>query len=285
MLTAEPFTDVICHHGEGPVWDPEAGLLRCVDMDRGALVDVAADGTALRRPVPGPVAAAWRPRSAGGMVVGTERGFALLDAAGAVEREIAAFTSADLRMNEGSCDPDGRFFCGSMAYDQAEGAATLWRLDPDGTVHAVLTGVTVSNGLGWEPGGAFAYYDDTPTQTVAKLHFDDDGSLAGREPWVRIAEEDGAPDGLTVDREGGVWVALFGGGEVRRYAPDGTLDERVRVPGASQTTACALGGPDGDLLHITTSREGLADDEEPRAGSIFAVRVAVGGVDPLPFAG
>jgi sugar lactone lactonase YvrE len=184
-------------------------------------------------------------------------------------------------MNEGGCDPDGRFYCGSMAYDQRAGAASLYRLDRDRSVHVVLTGVTVSNGLDWSPDGSLAYYNDTATRQVTVFDYDTESGLTGRRVFAHV---DGRPDGLTVDADGGVWVALSGGGAVHRYSPGGQLEDVVEVP-ARKVTACTFGGARLDELFITTSREGLEPGEDPLAGSLFRVVPGMRGVPTREFAG
>jgi len=146
----------------------------------------------------------------------------------------------------------------------------------------VLEGGTVSNGLDWSPDGFRAYYNDTPTHRIAVFDYDRRSGLTDRRTFVQLSD-DGNPDGLTVDAEGGVWVAMYGGGAVHRYAPDGTLSEVVEVP-TPQVTACALGGPGLDELFITTSREGLSGDH-PLAGALFRAEVGVAGRPVLEFAG
>ncbi len=212
-----------------------------------------------------------------------ERGFALEGPDGSVTILDPVWTDESVRMNEGGCDPDGRFWCGSMAYDQRPGGARLYRLDPDGTVHVGLEGVTVSNGLEWSPDGTLAYYDDTATHRVDVFDYDRDVGLTGRRPFVRLSDDE-RPDGLTVDAEGGVWVALNGSGVVHRYTPDGVLDGVVEV-GAAQVTACTFGGPNLDQLFITTSRENLPPDADPQAGSLFRADVGVAGRPVREFAG
>jgi len=281
-VQAERLTDAVAHHGEGPVWSAGWGGLHWVDMTAGDVLSLADDGSVRRRHVAG-VVAVVRPRSGGGAVLGVDRGFALEDPAGTLTVLDPIWTDESVRMNEGGCDPDGRFYCGSMAYDQRPGAAALYRLDPDGTVHVVLTGVTISNGLEWSPDGALAYYDDTAKHLVDVFDYDRDGGLTGRRPFVRLPG-DAHPDGLTVDAEGGVWVALYGAGAVHRYTAAGVLDEVVRVP-TPQVTACTFGGPDLDQLFITTSQEGLAAGEDPFAGSLFRADVGVTGLPVREFAG
>lgn len=161
----------------------------------------------------------------------------------------------------------------------------MYRLTPGGAVSVVHTGVTISNGLAWAPDGTFAYYVDTPTQSIARVTVDPEaGRFSTPEPWVTIDPADGAPDGITLDARGGVWVALWGGSAVRRYAEDGTLDEVVEVD-ARQVSACAFGGDDYGRLFITTSRQDVPDGEDPAAGAVFTVEPGIGGVAPLMFGG
>jgi sugar lactone lactonase YvrE len=160
------------------------------------------------------------------------------------------------------------------------GAGRLYRLEPDRTVSVVLDSVTCSNGLAWSPDRQTAYYVDSPTQRIDAF----DPDLTGRRPFVTVPAEDGLPDGLTVDAEGGVWVAFYGGSAVRRYAPDGSVSEVLELP-VTQVTACTFGGPALDELYITTSRENVADGEQPEAGSVFRARPGVTGLPVLPFAG
>jgi sugar lactone lactonase YvrE len=251
-------------------------------MLAGDVLSLAADGTVRRRHV-GRVAAALRPRRGGGAVIAVERGFVLEDADGTLTTLDPVWADPGVRMNEGGCDPDGRFWCGSMAYDQAPGAAALYRLDPDGSVRTELEGVTVSNGLEWSPDGSLAYYDDTATHRVDVFDYDRASGLTGRRPFVQLGD-DGNPDGLTVDAEGGVWVALFGAGAVHRYTTAGVLDVVVELPTA-QVTACTFGGPRRDQLFITTSREGMGPDDDPFAGSLFRADVGVPGRPVREFAG
>jgi len=282
-LVAEQVTDVCTVHGEGVTWDAAAGLVRFVDLEAGALMSLDPASGALGRRQLGKVAACVRPRRSGGLVVALERTFALLDGEGAVEREIGpVLTDEGLRFNDGGCDPAGRFWMGSMAYDETPGAGTVHRLDPDGSVTTVLTDVTISNGLSFRRDGRSALYVDTPTGRVDVLEVDPDaGTVTGRRPFAKVA--DGHPDGIAADAEGGVWVALWQGSAVHRYDSGGRLTHVVPLP-CSQVTCPAFGGPDLTDLYVTTSRKGLGDTE-PAGGAVFRVRTGLTGVAVLPFAG
>jgi sugar lactone lactonase YvrE len=282
-MRAQQVTAPLVHHGEGPVWSRRWGGLRWVDMLAGDVMSLRDDGEVERRHV-SDVVAVLRPRSSGGAVLGIERGFALEDADGTITRLGELWEDAGVRMNEGACDPDGRFYCGSMATDRRAGGGSVYRLDPGGEVSVVLPEVTISNGLAWSPDGALAYYVDTETYRVDLLDYDPVDGLSGRRPFVEVTPAHGRPDGLTVDAEGGVWVALNGGGAVHRYDPSGVLDEVVEVP-ARKVTACTFGGGSLESLFITTSREHLAAGEDPLAGSLFQADTGVTGLPVHEFAG
>ena len=269
MTHAEQLTAPITEHGEGPVWWPD-GHVRCVDLLAGDLVDVHEDATITRSHI-SQVAAVVRPRSAGGAVVAVERGIVLLDDSGNVSRQPEVWSDPAVRMNDGGCDPDGRFYCGSMAYDEAPGRGSLYRFDKDGTATVILAGVTISNGFAFAPDGSTAYYADTPTQRIDAFDYDYRRGLTRRRPLITIPPQAGSPDGITVDSEGGIWVARWGGSAVRRYHRDGSLDAVIDIPGVKQVTACTLGGPHLDRLYVTTSRRGLDPTAAGGAGAIFIV--------------
>lgn len=272
-MRAEQITPALTHHGEGPVWDARLQTLLWVDMLRGDVLTL--DGGRHRV---GEVAACVAPRRGGGHVLGVDRGFMLTDADGA-RQSIEVWRDPTIRMNEGACDPHGRFWCGSMDFDARPGRGSLYRLDADRTVHEVITGVTISNGLEWTADGSTAYYIDTPTQRIDACAPD----LTERAPHVEIPREVGAPDGLALDDEGGIWVALWGGSAVHRYAPDGSLDCVVELP-VRQPTSCAFGGPELATLYITTSAQDLPDPE-PEAGALFAVDTGAHGLAAREFVG
>jgi sugar lactone lactonase YvrE len=289
MADVEQLTAPVAYHGEGPVWSPSWGGLRWVDMFAGDVLSMGLDGPAggygpiTRRHV-GVIAAALRPRRGGGAVIAVERGFLLEGAAGELEPLPDLWADRGLRMNEGSCDPDGRFYCGSMAYDQAPGRGTVYRLDGDRSTSVVFGGSTISNGLAWSPDGSIAYYIDTPTRRIDMFDYAKDSGLTRRRTFVEITETPGSPDGMTVDAHGHVWVALYGGSAVRRYRPDGTLDGVIELP-ATNVTACTFAGADLDELIITTSRENVPEGTQPEAGSLFHARPGVTGQPVTEFAG
>ncbi len=154
----------------------------------------------------------------------------------------------------------------------------------DGSVRVVLQDVTISNGLEWSPDGSRAYYTDTETHRVDVFGYERESGLTNRRVFAEVPAEDGRPDGLSVDADGGVWVALNRGGMVRRYTPSGVIDDVVELP-VRGVTACTFGGPQLDQLFITTSREGLAPGEDPPAGALFQASVGVRGLPVREFAG
>jgi sugar lactone lactonase YvrE len=280
-MRVEQLTDPVAYHGEGPVWSSRWGGLRWVDMLAGDVLTLAADQSIERRHV-GMICAAVRPRRRGGAVFGIERGFALEEPDGTLTALGDVWADESVRMNEGGCDPDGRFYCGSMAYDKRAGGGALYRLDPDRSVHLVLEAVTISNGLDWSPDGSLVYYNDTDTFRVDVFDYDREAGLTERRPFVETGSS--RPDGLTVDAEGGVWVALSNGGCVRRYTPEGDLDAVIELP-VTKVTACSFGGAELDELFITTSQEGLGPGDEPLAGSLFGTSPGTRGQPVREFAG
>lgn len=285
MVSAIQVTESCTHHGEGPFWDSRVGRLFFVDMLAGVAAEWDTLGPVKRHPV-GNVAAVVRARARGGYVLAVERGFAFAnDDFSVVETLPQVFADETVRMNDGGCDPQGRFYCGSMAYAMTPHAGTLYRLNPDLSVEQVLTEVTISNGLQWSRDGSTVYFSDTGTGRVDAFDFrSDTGAFNGRRPFVELDGTKGAPDGLAIDEEDGLWVALWGGGAVHRYDARGRLSEVIELP-VPKVTACTFGGDDGRTLYITTSRDGLTGGELPEAGAIFSVRAGVRGAAPHAFAG
>ena len=284
-MQVEPITGPVVEHGEGPVYSARWAGVRWVDMIAGDILELHPDGSIQRQHVAS-VAAMMRPRRDAGLVVAGERGLLLsdsdlLDGRFQVLPEI--WDDHSVRMNEGGCDPAGNLVVGSMAYDQREGGGSLYRVTPDGTPAVVLEAVTISNGLEWSPDGTLAYYNDTRTGRVDVFDWSAETGFTDRRPFV-TPESAGGPDGLTVDAEGGVWTALFGGSAVHRYSPGGVLDLVLELP-VSQVTAVTFAGPALDQLVITTSKQGLGRDAEPLAGALFNAFPGVTGLPVREFAG
>lgn len=272
--------------GESPFWDAAEHALWWIDWSGGVVYrsDVVA-GTTASFPV-GPDVAAIAPAPGGRIAVALGHGFAELDPGTGQVRALALAEPEDTptRMCDGKCDAEGRFWAGTMALDGSSPIGTLFALEPDGEVRRVLEGVTVSNGLCWSPDDTVFYYVDTATNRIDRFDFDlTAGTITGRRVLVEIAADEGAPDGLTIDAEGHLWVALWDGGQVRRYSPDGELDAVVELP-VARPTCCALGGSDGRDLFITTAMPDSAAEREaqPLAGRVFVARAEVPGAPAHP---
>jgi sugar lactone lactonase YvrE len=276
--------------GEGATWDPARARLIWIDIIPGRVhLFNPADGSDRHVDVGQPVGAAVT-CSDGRLLLALRDGFARLDPDSGALDVIARVEAdrPDTRMNDGGCDAAGRFWAGTMAMDARPGQGTLYRLDPDGRVHTMVTPVGISNGLDWSLDGRTMYYIDSLASRIDRFDFDPAaGSIANRREFVIIDPADGLPDGLTVDAEGGIWVALWAGGAVRRYLPDGSLDRVVRLP-VTHPTTCAFGGPDLGDLYITSATCELSDEErrrQPSAGGLFRHRPGVAGRPAHAFRG
>ncbi len=276
--------------GEGPVWDAEQRRLVWLDILPGLVhrFDPATGGDDVFR-AGKPVGSAGL-RRGGGLVLAVEDGFALLDPGWQRLDQVVyvEHPGPPARFNEGKCDPAGRFLAGTMAYDLTPGAGSVYRLDQDLEVTRLLDGVTISNGLAWTADGATLYYIDSPTQGVDAFDYDaGTGRLANRRRVVDIPAAAGLPDGMTLDADGGLWVALWGGSAVHRYTPGGRLDTVLSFP-ASNITCPVFGGPGLGVLYVTSARDGLDERQlaaQPHAGALFAADVGAGGLPTDRFAG
>ena len=257
--------------GEGPVWDHRAGHVAWVDI-LGGMVHMTEPSTGVTTTVPvgGPVGALAL-QGEGKYHLALRNGFAPLSTG----------RLGDLvRMNDGAVDPRGRFLAGSMG-DGERPVGSLYSRDPDGTVRTLFGNVTISNGIGWSEDGTTMYYVDSATQSIDAIDYDPDvGRVGPRSTLVRIPEGEGTPDGLTVDSEGCLWVALWDGSCVRRYSPSGELLRQLDLP-VSRVTSCAFGGSDIDRLFITTAATGI-DTDDPSAALAGALFVADAGVRGVP---
>jgi sugar lactone lactonase YvrE len=276
-----------CELGEGPLWDARTGRIAWVDI-LGRQVYLHDPATGATESIATPLdVGAIVPRRAGGFMAALQDGFWIVGDGPA--RRVATVPEArpELRFNDGKCDPAGRFWAGTMPYDEVSPVGALYRLDRDGSVARILDGVTISNGLAWSGDGTTFSYIDTPTRRVDAFSYDaTTGEITNRRTVVEIPEAAGWPDGMTIDAEDGLWVALWGGSAVHRYV-NGRLDRVVALP-VSQPTSCAFGGANLDELYITSAWKGLSTDarrEEPLAGCLFRIRPGVRGMAAIEYDG
>lgn len=289
MAAAELVLDTKALLGEGPLWDARDGVLWFTDiLNRQIHRYDPETGDAKVIPVDQEVGT-MVPRERGGLVLAVRDGFAALDDGGRITMlaEVEADNPAN-RMNDGKCDRTGRLWAGTMAFDCTPGAGTLYTFETDGSVRTRLTGLGISNGLAWTADDTTFYFIDSLTGSVEAFAVDlDSGALSDRRTVVRIPESAGLPDGMCIDAEGHLWVALHGGGAVQRYAPDGTAEERVELP-VPNPTCCAFGGPDLTDLYVTTASQQLTPAElaaAPLSGGLFRARPGVAGTAPFAYAG
>lgn len=281
---AEPVGDVTAVLGEGPYWVPEDDCLLWVDIKQGLLHRTYLPSAETVTDELGEVSAALPALDGGILTVGgnqlTFRALVKAPAGDGADagmpqpaRTVARLPPREgIRFNDAGVDPAGRVWVGSMDVAEAEPLGELYRLDPGGVLTPVVRGVTISNGLGWSPDGSRMYYADSPMRRIDVFDYDPaTGEAFARRVFSDLARAEGVPDGLTVDADGCVWVAMWGGGALRRIAPDGHHDAVLRMP-VSRPTSCAFGGPGLTDLYVTTARVGLTDADlatEPLAGRLL----------------
>lgn len=271
--------------GEGPVWDEREGRLYWVDILSGTLFRYDPVANRNRAHDLGEHLGAVGLRREGGLVMALQSGFAFYDP---VDREITPITDPEEdqpsnRFNDGKCDPSGRFWAGTMSYELEEGAGSLYCLDQSLEVEVRLRELTISNGMAWS--GDRFFFIDTPTRQVMAFAYDEEsGGIANPEVLKTVDEEEGYPDGMTLDREGALWVALYDGYKVIRIDPvSGQTLFEVHLP-VPQVTSCTFGGADFRELYITTAREHMSEEEIqrwPLSGSLFKASVPFAG-SPAP---
>lgn len=281
----EPVGDVVAQLGEGPYWVPEDASLLWVDIPAGLLHRTAIpSGETVTADVGAPMSAAL-PVAGGGVLLARRNQLVLREPAAEgrwSERVVAeAADRAEVRFNDASVDPAGRVWVGSMHTGETEPIGELYRLDPGGVLTALLTDVTVSNGLGWSPDGSAMYYADSVTRQIDAFDYDSAvGGVTHRRIFADLRDTDGMPDGLTVDADGCVWVAMWGGSALRRFTPGGDLDAVVQLP-VSNPTSCAFGGPGLTDLYVTTASAPLSDAQRIQqrlAGRLLRLRPGPAGL-------
>jgi sugar lactone lactonase YvrE len=290
-VVAEPVGDVTATLGEGPYWVPGEDRLLWVDIHEGQLhsTDVASGATdSVKLDTGGPsepvgggniLSAAFPVAGGGILTAGGSRLTLRFPAEGSEQRPAQVVAEvparASVRFNDGAVDPAGRVWIGSMHTGETEPLGELYRLDPGGVLTPVARSVTVSNGLGWSPDGSRLYYVDSPSRKIDMFDYDAaTGEAFSRRVFADLRYADGMPDGLTVDADGCVWVAMWGGAALRRFTPAGKPDVMLPVP-VARPTSCAFGGPDLSELYVTTANIGLSDSAraaQPLAGRLLRLR-------------
>ena len=268
--------------GEGPRWDHRKGLLAWVDILGGHVhLTDPANGFTTTTQV-GPDVGALALHGDDDYLLAIRNGFATLTNAEIVDFQ-PVFSEPDARMNDGVVDPAGRFVAGSMGRNAPPGVGSLYQREVDGSVRTLFGGVTISNGLAWSTSGDHMYYVDSGLQRIDLMDYDlASGSVSGRRPFADVPETDGTPGGIAIDAEGCLWVALWGGGKVRRYSPDAEIIGEIEIP-AARVSACGFGGPDLDLLFVTTAAVGRGEsiDDGGLDGALFVVDPGCRGIQSI----
>jgi len=281
-----------CLLGEGPVWDHREKRILWVDILKGEIQYFYPDNNAHKMFNTGQLLGSVALRKSGGLIAALQDGFATIDLDQGASQMITKVEThlPDNRFNDGKCDPAGRFWAGTMSTLDIPLAGSLYMLEKDFTVVAKIAGVSCSNGLAWSPDHNTLYYIDSPTRNIVAYHFDAlSGNITQRRVVINIPETAGYPDGMTIDTEGMLWIALWDGWKVVRYNPyTGKELLQIRLP-VSRVTSCVFGGDTLEEMYITSAKTGLsANDliEQPLAGSLFVIKNSgFKGMDAFEFIG
>jgi len=280
-MYAELALKLECNVGEGPFWDDVKQDLYFVDIMNKQIKMFSPTSKLVETVQFNQEIGAVFLDQKSNLIVAARDGIFAATRDGVLDTLLAPIELEDtsIRTNDAKCDAYGRMWVGTMAFDFTPGAAALFSFDSK-DLKKVVPDLTVSNGIGWSLDKKIMYFIDSPTKRVDMFDFDlEGGELRNRRPFLLLGELDAFPDGLTTDEDGGVWVALFGGGEVRRFDSQGTLTHIVEIP-VKQVTSCCFGGGDMSDLYITTAQNGMDSDSlirEPLAGSLFRVKTSFKG--------
>jgi sugar lactone lactonase YvrE len=286
----KPVNVVACQNtlGEGPLWNGQEQSIYWVDIDE-KKIQRYFPGTQKYEVFDLPIKICLMAfRSKGGMIMGAENGIYFWDPNSQKLDFITHPESGktEARFNDGKVDRKGRLWAGTMTFQGA--TSSLYRLDKNLSVHQMETGVTISNGVGWSPDNKTMYFVDSLRYVVYAYDFDlETGALSNRRAFVQMSESFGIPDGLTVDSEGCVWVAIYNGWKVMRYDPAGKVVDEIAFP-VSKPSSCMFGGKNLDELYVTSISDGLtAEDKlkQPMAGDLFMIKTSVRGLPEPDFAG
>jgi xylono-1,5-lactonase len=284
----ECIADVRANVGEGSVWVPREQALYWVD-NKGRKVFRRSEGGEVRTFDTPFEICCLAPKQSGGFIAGTDRGLAEVDLE-AGRFDIVANPEADLpgnRFNDGKTDPWGRFWSGTMDDAEKQATGSLYRFDADLSCTKIDSGYRVTNGPAFDRARRRMYHTDSAAKTIYVFDLSQSGDASGRRVFAQFGDEDGSPDGMTVDCEGWLWVCFWDGWCLRRLSPDGERVERIAMP-VQRPTSCTFGGPDLDRLYVTSARLGVDEDAlemQPCAGGLFLVETSVRGATETSFAG
>jgi sugar lactone lactonase YvrE len=277
--------------GEGPCWDSRRQSLYWVDIEDSKLHRYDPAKREDRAFSVGQPVGAVVVRESGGVLLALQQGFYEFDPDTEALEQLSnpEPNLPENRFNDGKVDPAGRFWAGTMAIREAPHCGNLYCMDTDLTVRRKIEGVSISNGLAWSPDEHVMYYVDSPTRVVAAYDYDKaSGEIANRRVVIQIPDGMGYPDGMSIDEEGMLWIALWDGAMVGRWNPvNGELLGKIPLP-VSRPTSCVFGGEDLDELYITSARSRLDEKSlaaQPHAGGIFKCRPGVRGGPAWNFAG
>jgi sugar lactone lactonase YvrE len=275
--------------GEGPVWVAREAAVYWVDI-KGYKVFRFTPATGALKTWSTPYrVCSLAPRAAGGFIAGTEDGFSRVDLD---EDRFLPLINPEPdrignRFNDGKLDRQGRFWAGTMDNDEQKASGALYRLDADRKATRVDDGYRVTNGPAFSPDGRIMYHNDSARQITYAFDLDEAGNAANRRIFLQFGESDGYPDGMTVDAEGGLWIAFWDGWCVRRFSPEGERMAELRLP-VSRPTSCAFGDPALDQLYVSSASIGLNKEDraaQPMAGGLFRLDPGVAGLPDTPYPG
>jgi len=290
MGRAEIALDCRNLHGEGVFWNDRDGRLWWTDIHGKKLWWFKPEGGKSASIAMPDRVCCFAPRRSGGFIVAFAKSVAFFDPDSGSISEIYRFETdqSDTRLNDGRTDRQGRLIAGGMNEGSGSPTSTVIRVDPDGSVTTVISGVSCANSTCFSPDGRRMYFADSPVREIWRYDYDvETGVPSNRRILADLNRDSGVPDGSCVDAEGAVWNAVWEGRRVIRVLPDGTIDQVVEVP-TLKPTCCTFGGADLAMLYITTSQLGSTPEQlaaEPSAGSLFSFRPGVRGVADAPFAG
>ncbi len=268
--------------GEGPIWNHETQQLYWIDIESKQLHLYTPETNEDNFFDVGERIGTVVPIESGGALVALENGIHSMDLQSGNLTFITNPLEEGIRFNDGKCDPLGRFWVGSMHLQAEKNASALYMMDENQQITQKLDSVTISNGIIWSLDNKTMYYIDTPTREVRAFDYDiSTGTISSPRVMISIPQERGAPDGMTIDEEGMLWIGHWGGGIVGRYDPaSGEMIQKIEVP-ALNVTACAFGGENLDKLYITTASIGMNEEQQqeyPEAGGLFVAEPGVRGV-------